>query len=66
MKFQIGQQLRHKVSGEQGVCKGRSEYSTELGEPQYFISYRDAQGQATRAWWQESDLETVADTASSN
>ncbi len=46
MKFEIGQTLRNKISGEQGVCKGRSEYAPEFGQPQYWVHFKDAQGRA--------------------
>jgi len=60
MKFEIGQTLRNKISGEQGVCKGRSEYAPEFGgQPQYWVRFKDAQGRAAADWWPESNVEAA-------
>lgn len=59
MKHEIGQTLRNTISGEQGICKGYSEYAPELGEPQYYVYIKDAQGKFDRVWWQESHTSAV-------
>ena len=59
MKYEIGQTLKHLVSGEHGICKGRSEYAKELGEPSYFVSIKNAQGHAERVWWPESEVTAI-------
>lgn len=59
MKFQIGQQLRNTISGEQGECRGRAEYTPELGQPQYHVYFKDSQGTFTRDWWPEGDVQAV-------
>ena len=53
-KFELGQQVEIKVSGESGEVIGRAEYADS--ENSYFLRYKDAQGMAREAWWPEGAL----------
>lgn len=53
-KFDLDQQVKIDVSGEQGKVLARAEYST--AENNYYIRYKSADGRAVEAWWQESAL----------
>lgn len=53
-KFELGQQVEIKVSGESGEVIGRAEYADS--ENSYFLRYKDAQGMAREEWWREGAL----------
>ncbi|MEA3389176.1 MAG: hypothetical protein U9R64_07885 [Pseudomonadota bacterium] len=54
LKFQLGQLVSLKTSGEEGHVIGRAEY--EASEPSYYVRYRAADGRQVEAWWGESAL----------
>ena len=59
MKFQLNQVLRLKRTGHIGDCIGRAECGYS-GQPTYYLSYTDAQGNAQKGWFDEAELEEVA------
>ncbi|HDL7689604.1 TPA: hypothetical protein P0N90_004286 [Yersinia enterocolitica] len=58
-KFELNQMVNIAVSDEFGEVKGRAEYAST--ENQYYIHYKAADGRALNAWFNECDLEAVAD-----
>lgn len=52
MKYNIGDQIRHVLTGQQGIIRGRAEYAH--AEPSYHLVIVDDKGQAVFAWWEES------------
>ncbi|MBI0277292.1 hypothetical protein I6H07_22490 [Hafnia alvei] len=56
-KFNLGQQVTVKVSGETGTVEGRAEYIEEGNA--YYIHYRAADGRAVNTWRAERHIEPV-------
>jgi hypothetical protein len=55
-KFSLRQVVRITESGEVGTVHARSD--STMGEGQYMVRYRDADGRATEQWWSENALES--------
>jgi hypothetical protein len=55
-KFELGQKVKVSISGEVGFVKGRAEY--QHLQNQFFVHYKAADGRATDAWFDESELDT--------
>ena len=53
-KFNLGQQVKIAVSDEAGQVIGRAEYTTDTNS--YFLRYKNADGNAVQAWWDEDAL----------
>lgn len=58
-KFDLGELVRIRVSGERGHVIGRAEYL--YVENQYCLEYKAADGRAVVDWWNEASLEAVTD-----
>ncbi len=55
--FHLGQTVAIQASGEQGLVIARAEYTNCVNR--YFIRYRNANGLAVEAWWDEDALHPV-------
>jgi hypothetical protein len=53
-KYLLNQSVTIQASGEFGVVVARSD--SLMGEPQYLLRYKSADGRATETWWTESAL----------
>jgi heat shock protein HspQ len=53
-KFEIGQDVRLKMSEEKGTVIGRAEYAND--ENRYEIVYRNVTGAHAHGWFTESEL----------
>lgn len=53
-KYELGQSINIKASGEQGIIEGRAEYLEESNS--YFIHYCAADGRAVSKWFNERQL----------
>lgn len=62
-KYELGQSINIKASGEQGIIEGRAEYLEESNS--YFIHYCAADGRAVSKWFNERQL-SIANKASAN
>lgn len=56
-KFELDSRVKITESGEEGVVKGRAEYTSS--EAAYYIHYKAGDGRAVCAWWGESVLESA-------
>lgn len=52
--FDLDQQVMMRMTSEQGVVKGRAEYTNEQNK--YWVLYKAADGRQVTGWWDESDL----------
>lgn len=57
MRFELNQLVRHTTSGEDGLIRGRAEYSDGYGQTAYWVLYKTAQGGVGRDWWNEGEIE---------
>lgn len=57
-QFNLDEQVRFRVSGEEGKIIGRAEYSHMSNS--YMVEYKDASGRARVEWWIEHSLESTA------
>ena len=57
-RIELGSSVVISVSGEAGVVIGRCDYL--VGETQYQLRYKCADGRATEAWWPVSAIELIA------
>lgn len=57
-KFNLRQQVRITISGEQGDIRARGDGVERTN--QYLIAYKSAQGSAVEAWWNEDQLEAAS------
>ena len=60
-KFELGQQVKVSISGEEGKVKGRGEYIDSAS--QYWLHIKGADGRAVNAWFYESEIEAVSSQA---
>lgn len=56
-KFGLKQVVEIDESNERGTIQARGEYANV--ESVYLVRYKQANGNATEAWWQESALSAV-------
>lgn len=61
MQYELNQLVRNTISGEQGVIKGRTEYTADYDKPNYWVVFKDAQGRASEAWWHQNEFEPLND-----
>ena len=57
--FDLGQQVKARVSGEVGVVIGRAEYVR--ASPSYFVEYLTADRRQAQAWFDEDSLKGTSD-----
>ncbi len=57
-KYKLKAKVKMASSDEEGVIVGRADYHSS--EDQYFVRYMNANGNQTKCWWDESDIEPVA------
>lgn len=53
-QFELDQDVRLELSGENGEVIGRAEYVNK--DPQYLVRYKAADGRQVEAWWDEDAL----------